>query len=593
MTSLLDHFRTNEFISVDMSVKKEINNQLRTVSVLTLLAALVIIARLFVLQIVERKYYSALALNNHEIYKQLYPRRGNVFLQDTREKTKEYPAAVNRQYYLLYAVPRDIPSNQISSTTDFLAGILNYTPEEKNVLLAKLLKSGDPYEPIAKKVSEELKTQIESANLPGINTTGQEFRYYPEGNLAANILGFTGQNESGVLSGRYGIEGFWDKSLTGKSGFLTGEKGALGSLIPSADRTLKQAEDGVDLLLTIDRNLQYKACEYLREGYEKHQAKSGALILMDPKTGAILSMCSLPDFDPNNYSGVKDVGVYNNTSIFTPYEPGSVFKPIIMSVALDLGLVSPFTTYIDTGERIINGHKIRNALEKKYGLATMTNVLESSINTGMIWVEEKIGQTRFREYVEKFGFGKKTGIGLDTEAAGDIASLSKSAEIYYAVGSFGQGFTATPLQLVTAYAALANGGRMPKPYIVDKVRHANGQVEKTEPQSEVVISANADKLITAMLISVVERGHSQAAKMKDYYVAAKTGTAQIASRGEYSADDTNHTFVGYFPASDPKFVLLVKYEAPKANWAESTAAPVFKDVAKFALDYYGIPGDKK
>ncbi len=576
-----------------MSVKKETNNPLRVASVLTLLMALIIIARLFVLQVVERKYYSALALNNHEIYKQLYPRRGSIFFQDTRDKTKEYPAAVNRQYYLLYAVPRDIPPDQISSTTDFLAGILNYTPEEKNILLTKLSKSGDPYEPIAKKVSEDLKNQIQLANLPGINTTGQEFRYYPEGNLAANILGFTGQNKNGDLSGRYGIEGFWDKNLTGKSGFLAGERGALGSLISLADRTLKQAEDGVDLLLTVDRNLQYKACERLREGYEKYKAKSAALILMDPKTGAILSMCSLPDFDPNNYSDVKDVGVYNNTSIFTPYEPGSVFKPIIMSAALDLGLVNPFTTYTDTGERIINGHKIHNALNKTYGLATMTNVLESSINTGMIWVEEKIGQSRFKEYVEKFGFGKKTGIGLDTEAASDISSLSKSAEIYDAVGSFGQGFSATPLQLVTAYAVLANGGRMPKPHIVSEVRHPNGRVEKTELQTEVVISPSADKLITAMLISVVERGHSQAAKMANYYVAAKTGTAQIASRGEYSADDTNHTFVGYFPASDPKLVLLVKYETPQANWAESTAAPVFKDIAKFTLDYYGIPGDRK
>ncbi len=575
-----------------MPVKKETNNQLRIASIFTLLAALIIIARLFVLQVIERKYYSALALNNHEIYKQLYPRRGSVFFQDTRDKTKKYPAAVNRQYYLLYAVPRDIPPDQISSTTDFLAGILNYTPEEKNILLAKLSKGADPYEPIAKKVSEELRNQIQSANLSGINTAGQEFRYYPEGNLAANILGFTGQNVSGDLSGRYGIEGFWDKSLTGKSGFLAGERGALGSLIPLADRTLKQAEDGADLLLTIDRNLQYKACARLREGYEKYQAKSAALILMDPKTGAILSMCSLPDFDPNNYSDVKDVGVYNNTAIFTPYEPGSVFKPIIMSAALDLGLLNPFTTYTDTGERIINGHKIHNALNKTYGLATMTNVLESSINTGMIWVEEKIGQSRFEEYVEKFGFGKKTGIGLDTEAAGDISSLSKSAEIYNAVGSFGQGFTATPLQLVTAYAALANGGRMPKPYIIDETRRPNGQVEKTEPQSEVVISPNADKLITAMLISVVERGGSKIAKNSDYYVAAKTGTAQIASRGKYSADDTNHTFIGYFPASYPKLVLFVKYETPQANWAESTVAPVFKDVAKFSMDYYGIPGDK-
>lgn len=575
-----------------MLAKKEANNQLRMAAVLTLLGALIIISRLFVLQVVERKYYSALALNNHEIYKQLYPRRGSVFMQDIRDKTKEYPAAVNRQYYLLYAVPRDIAPDQISSTTDFLAGILNFTPEEKNILLAKLSKSADPYEPIAKKVSEDIKNQIQSANLLGISMAGQEFRYYPEGKLAANILGFTGQNKNGDLSGRYGIEGFWDKSLTGKSGFLAGERGALGSLIPLADHTLKQAEDGADLLLTIDRNLQYKACERLREGQEKYKAKSAALILMDPKTGAILSMCSLPDFDPNNYSDVSDVGEYNNTTIFTPYEPGSVFKPLIMAAALDLGLVGPFTTFIDTGERIINGYKLHNALNKKYGLVTMTNVLESSINTGMIWVEEKIGQSRFKEYVEKFGFGKKTGIGLDTEAAGDISSLSKSAEIYNAVGSFGQGLTATPLQLVTAYAALANGGRMPKPYIVDEVRHQNGQIEKTEPQTEVVISASTDKLITAMLISVVERGGSKIAKSSDYYMAAKTGTAQIAKDGGYAVDDTNHTFIGYFPASDPKFVLFVKYETPKANWAESTAAPVFRDVAKFALDYYGIPGDK-
>jgi stage V sporulation protein D (sporulation-specific penicillin-binding protein) len=577
-----------------MKPVKEIDNLLRVVSVLTLLMAFIIIVRLFVLQVIEHGYYSALALNNHEIYKQLYPRRGSLFFQDIRQKnTVEYPAAVNRRYYLLYAVPRAILSNQINSTTDFLAKILNYSSEEKNILLAKLSKSGDPYEPIAKKISEDLKNQIQSANLPGINTAEQEFRYYPEGNLAANVLGFTGPNESGNITGRYGIEGFWDKNLAGKSGFLAGEQGALGGIISLANRTLKQADNGVDLLLTIDRNLQYKACERLRDGYVEYQARSASLIIMNPKTGAILSMCSLPDFDPNNYSNAEDVGVYNNTSVFTPYEPGSVFKPIIMSAALDLGLVNPFTVFADPGERVINGHKIHNALNKTYGSVTMTNVLENSINTGMIWVAEKIGQKRFKEYVEKFGFGKKTGIGLDTEASGDISSLSKSAEIYNAVGSFGQGFTATPLQLVVAYSALANSGRMPKPYIVEEVRHANGLIEKTAPQTDVVISASAGKLITAMLISVVESGHGKRARLSDYYVAAKTGTAQIASGGEYAADDTNQTFIGYFPASDPKFVLLVKYEAPQKNWAESTAAPVFKDVAKFILDYYGIPGDKQ
>ena len=576
-----------------MQLKKEIDNSLRFVSILVLFGTLIIIGRLFMLQVMDHSYYTALALDNHEVYRQLYPHRGTIFLQDTRDKSKQYPVSVNRQYYSIYAVPRDISLNQVPSTTNFLSSLLNYTEEEKNNVTTKLSKSNDPYEPIAKKVSENVKDAIDAAHLSGIHTTGQEFRYYPEGTLAAPILGFTGQNEKGELIGRYGVEGFWDSTLAGKSGFLAGEKGALGSIISVANRTLKQAEDGADLVLTLDRNLQYKACERLQKGFVEYQAKSASLILMDPKTGAILSMCSLPDFNPNEYSKVEDVRAYNNTTIFTPYEPGSVFKPITMSMALDLGLISPFTTYTDTGERIINGEKIHNALNKTYGLVTMTNVLENSINTGVIWASEKIGKTRFNEYVEKFGFGKKTGIGLDTETAGDISPLSKKADIYTAVGSFGQGFTVTPLQMAVAYSALANGGKLPKPYIVDEIKYPNGQVDKTEPQTEVVISANTDKLITAMLISVVEKTYARSASLPNYYIAAKTGTAQIGGKGGYKADATNHTFVGYFPATDPKFVLFVKYEEPKADWAESTAAPVFKDVAKFVLDYYGVPGDKK
>ena len=576
-----------------MTKKKEVDTSLRAISILTLLGACIIVGRLFVLQVLDRDYYTALAENNHEIFKQLYPQRGSIFLRDIRDSAKEYPAAVNRQYYTVYAVPRDIAVDQVSSTADVLAGLLAYSSEEKNNLFAKLSKSNDPYEPIAKKVSEEIKNKIEAAHLLGIRTAAQELRYYPEDNLAANTLGFTGQNDKGELVGRYGVEGFLNDVLAGKSGFLSAEKGALGSIISMADRTVKQAENGSDVLLTLDRNLQYKSCERLRQGFAQYQAKSAALVLMEAQTGAILSMCSLPDFDPNNYSQVDNISVYNNTAVFQPYEPGSVFKPIIMSTALDLGLVNPATTYVDTGERVINGFKIRNALNKVYGLATMTNVLENSINTGMIWVAEKIGRERFQAYVEKFGFGKKTGITVDTESAGDISSLEKKAEIYTAVGSFGQGLTATPLQVAAAYAAMANGGRMPKPYIVQEIRHANGQVERTTPVTTIVISPETAKLITGMLVSVVEKTYFKVAGLKNYYIAGKTGTAQIASKdGGYEKDKTNHTFVGFFPATDPKFVLLVKYEEPKQNWAESTAAPVFRDVAKFVLEYEGIPGDR-
>jgi stage V sporulation protein D (sporulation-specific penicillin-binding protein) len=232
-------------------------------------------------------------------------------------------------------------------------------------------------------------------------------------------------------------------------------------------------------------------------------------------------------------------------------------------------------------------------LNKKYGTVTMTEVLENSINTGMIWVEEKIGPARFKDYVEKFGFGKKTGIGLDTESAGDISSFSKNAPIYNANASFGQGFMVTPIQLAAAYSALANGGRVVKPRVIDEIRYPNGRVEKFEPETTgAVISPQTQKLINGMLISVIDNGSGyKRVKLDDYYVAGKTGTAQIAKGGKYS-DESNHTFVGYFPATNPRFVLFVKYEAPQRQWAESTAAPVFKDVAKFLIDYYGIPPER-
>jgi len=305
-------------------------------------------------------------------------------------------------------------------------------------------------------------------------------------------------------------------------------------------------------------------------------------------------MCSYPDFDSNSYNTVTNADAFNNTNIFTAYEPGSVFKPITMAIGLDLDLVAPDTIFHDPGVRLIDGYKVYNAQKTTYGTVSMTSVLENSINTGVIWVEEKIGDKRFREYVEKFGYGKKTGIRINNEVAGDISSLSKSAAIYGANASFGQGFMATPLQLAASYTALANDGKLMKPYIIDEVRYSNGKTEKTEPQVvDTIISSRAQKLITGMLISVVENGHGYTSVLtKDYYVAGKTGTAQIASaEGGYS-EASNHTFIGYFPANDPQFVLLVKYEAPQRAWAESTAAPTFRQVADFAVKYYALKGDK-
>ncbi len=560
-------------------------------AVVFLLLASGIILRLFFLQILSYDYYSTLALDAHEISKKLYPNRGSIYFQDARSHT-DYPAAVNKEFYLIYAVPKDIRESDVASTTEVLAGILKFTPEEKTALAGKLSKRDSVYSVVAKKQTDDVLNQIKESKLAGINYVGQQLRYYPENELAGNVLGFTGFDERGGLKGSYGVEGYWDKILAGRGGFLQGELGALGGWITLGNRTTIDAVDGADIVLTIDRSLEFQACSWLRAGLKDYEAQSAALILMNAKTGAVLSMCSLPDFDPNNYSKVADQSVFNNTNIFTPYEPGSVFKPVTMSMALDLGLVNPETTFMDPCKRYINGYDIHNALDKCYGQITMTQVLENSVNTGMIWVEEKIGKDRFKDYINRFGFGEKVGISLNTETKGDVSQLDKKSDVGYATASFGQGISVTPLQLAVAYSTLANNGQMPKPYIVSEVRYADGRREKVTPAIvDNIISARASKLIAGMLVSVVEKTYARTVKLSDYYLAAKTGTAQIPGPGGYS-DETNHTVAGFFPADDPQFVLVVKYEKPQRQWAEGTAGPVFRQMADFTLKYYGVKADR-
>ncbi len=568
------------------------NQRLRLIAIFFIAVTIVIISKLFVLQIVQAEYYRTFALTTHEIYKQLHPKRGAIYFQDTRTK-QEYPAAINRQYFLIYAVPKEIKPETTSSTIDKLIQILSLPETERELLNKKFSKTNDLYEPIAKKIDSDTIEKLKIEKLSGIYFTPQEYRYYPEENIAAPILGFCRLNDDGTQQiGSYGIEGYWNKILMGHQGFISGERGALGSWITLATHSQVNAQDGADLLLTIDRALEYKACDLLQKGLEEYQAKSASLVMMNPKTGAILAMCSLPDFNPNKYSEVKDLRSFSNNAIFVPYEPGSVFKPITMAAGINLGLVSPNTTFIDPCVRVINGYSIHNAQNKCYGTQTMTQVLESSINTGMIFVEEKIGHERLQNYVNKFGFGEKTGVELGPETTGDISSLDRKGEVFGAVGSFGQGLTVTPIQLATAYSAIANKGLLPKPYIVAETRYPNGKKDITSiEKSDQIISERTAKLLSGMLTSVVEN-HYKIAKIKGYYVAGKTGTAQIAENGKYSDERTNHTFAGFAPATNPQVVLVVKYEEPQRKWAEQTSLNIFRDLMKFTLQYYAVPNDR-
>ncbi len=579
--------------------KEDLSNptdkRLRIAVVFLSIFTFAVIARLFVLMVIQHGFYTALAAGSHTLYEQLFPERGEIFFLEDDDTGEAYPAALNKDFFTVFADTRDIEDDETAeSISEVLSEVFGYDDEQKFQLYLQLNKRTDPYEPIEKKVEESVVDILKEKDLEGIGFVRRQERYYPEGHLGSHVIGFVGKDEDGNDIGRYGIEGYWQQELSGKGGFLEGKKGLAGSFIPLAGRSFEPAEDGADIFLTIDRTLQFKACERLRQGMEEYGASGASLIILDPSTGAIRTMCSLPDFELNNYGNIDDVNFYNNSSIFTPYEPGSIFKPIAMAAALDVEVITPDTYFYDSGSRDgVCQKPIKNAGEKIYKDQTMTGVLENSINTGMVHVAEEVGKEKFIEYIEKFGFGVKTGIELDSESSGTIDSLYENSkdrfDCYTATASFGQGLTATPLQAVTAFGAIANGGEMMKPYVVERIEYADGRIDQTHPESTgEILDKKSASLLGAMLVKVVDSGQAGLAGVNGHYVAGKTGTAQIAGRGGYT-EDTNHSFIGFAPVDDPKFVMIVKFEKPKRKYSSSTAAPVFGDIAKSILEYYQVP----
>jgi cell division protein FtsI (penicillin-binding protein 3)/stage V sporulation protein D (sporulation-specific penicillin-binding protein) len=264
-----------------------------------------------------------------------------------------------------------------------------------------------------------------------------------------------------------------------------------------------------------------------------------------------------------------------------------------MAAALDLGKVTPETTYEDTGEVKIDRYTIRNFDDKAHGVNTMTQVLENSLNTGAMFAVEKVGKENFTKYVKAFGFGRLAGITLDKESAGDISSLNKKGDIYYLTASFGQGIMTTPMQLVSAYAAIANNGKLVKPYIVSEVIKPTGEIVKTQTQeTKQVLTPKTAALLTGMMVSVIEKGYDKKARVNGYYLAGKTGTAQIASSGGGYGAQTIHTFMGFGPVSNPKFVVLIKVDKPQGpRFASDSLGPSFRQLCQFLVNYYQIPPD--
>lgn len=587
----------NNYGSKHSLTKEPKDLRLRSIFLFFAFLAVLIVARLFYLMIIERSFYAALAGGSREVFSYLFPQRGQIFVQDSRTG-EEYPVAMNRDYFVVFVDTREIKNDaDAENVAQKLAEVFDYDEERRLAVFLQINKRDDPYEPIENKVDEAMVDKLKELNLLGLGFVRKAFRFYPEGKLAAQVVGFLGKDNAGHDIGRYGIEGYWQKELAGSGGFVEGARSPVGGLIPLAGWSFSAAKDGIDLLLTIDRGLQYKACEKLAQAKQEYGATSAALIIMDPKTGAIRAMCSVPEFDPNQYGKAESSDGYNNSTIFTQYEPGSVFKPITMAAALNEAVVTADSSFNDTGSRSgLCSKPIKNASEKVYGYQSMSEILENSVNTGAVYLAEKLGKKKFVEYVQNFGFGIKSGIELDSEVSGNINTLfenkSEKVDCYTATASFGQGITATPLQLVSAFATIANGGKLLKPYIIDEIRYADGSVDKTKPKEiRQVINSRAAMLVSGMLVNVVDKGHAKQAGVKGYYVGGKTGTAQISGPGGYSTE-TNHTFIGFAPINNPKFVIIVKFEKPQRAWADGTTAPVFGAIADFALDYYQVPPER-
>jgi cell division protein FtsI/penicillin-binding protein 2 len=497
-----------------------------------------------------------------------------------------------------------------------------------DIYLKKLKKVNDVYEPLEQKIEEAvlknfylaasqsnknigvddltiendklfIVSQGEKKELAvsGLGFSQESYRFYPEANIGANLLGFVGfvGNEQ---EGRYGLEEYFDQELAGQPGSIKMERDAKGQAIIINDREYAKAENGADLILTINRSIQFMACQKLNEAVARHGADGGSLIIMEPKSGAILAMCANPDYDGNNYAKVKDIKVFTNPAIFSQYEPGSIFKVITMAMALDQEKIAPETTYEDMGGVRIVDKTIENSDHQANGQQTMTQVLEKSLNTGAIFVMRKIGPDLFSDYVKKFGFGEKTGFESVGESKGDIKSLFKKSagELYAATASFGQGLAVTPLQMVTAFAAIANNGVLMKPYVVKEIIKPDGSKIITQPRViRRVISEKAATLLAGMMVNVVENGHGKKAAVKGYWVGGKTGTAQVARRDGHGYEPNAHigSFGGFAPVDDPKFVMLVRIDQPRdVQWAESSAAPLFGQLAEFMLNYWQVAKER-
>ncbi len=554
-------------------------SQYRIYTVMAILCAagVVLVGQLVRWQIIEHYQFVALAEAEHQDELIIPPRRGEI-----RDRYGHLLAADIIEYDLS-ASPKIISDPY--ATADRLSGLLDMSRDE----LATVLDSESTWTPLAQGLTQAVAEKLLEWDIVGLQVEPRARRVYPEGTMAAHLLGFVNSNGNGF----YGIEGYYDSLLRGKAGLRTGERSPFGEIIPLGVSHFVPPVSGATLYLTIDRNIQYLIETELEQAVIRYGAQRGSVIVLNPKTGAILGMANYPAYDPNDYSASPE-SLFFDPNVSEQYEPGSVFKIITMAAGLDAGAVSPGTFVYDGGHMEVGGRVIYNWDRQGHGNVDMTDVLAQSLNVGIAQVATALGKERFYTYVKRFGFGHLTEIDLSSEGPGTLKTPREANwyESDLGTNSFGQGIAVTPVQIAIAVSAIANEGLLMKPYVLQRLVEGEREVEVQPTVVRRAVSSETARTLTNMLVEAQERANSEAL-LPGYRVAGKTGTAEIPVPGGYHPTLTLASFVGYLPADDPQVLVLVIIDRPTSSrWGNTTASPTFRRIAEQLVVLLDIPPDE-
>lgn len=562
--------------------------RVRIASICFVLFAAVIIGRLYEVQVIDGRKYREEAESQYIATGVADDNRRDILFTDKNGELKA--AAVMESGYKLAINPSTLESPE--TAFDMLSAI---APISRERFMASAAKANDPFEEIAQRLSKDAAVRIGELGIDGVILVPEKWRVYPGEERAAHVLGFVGyKDEQHPRVGRYGLERYWEDALTGDGGLYVNFFAEIFSNIGALTRDAEHS-DG-DIITSIEPTVEQRLEEVLAAVAQKYHSRITGGIIMDPRDGNVIAMGSLPSFNPNTFNTVSDPSVYANPAVESVFEFGSIMKPLTMAAGIDSRVVTASTTYNDTGFIMRDDAKVSNYDGKARGVVSMQEVLNQSLNTGAAFVAERVGAANFARYMTALGFGEETGIDLPGEVRGITDAFTSGSALDLASVSFGQGIAVTPIAMARALSALAHNGATIAPHVVDQVRLESGIRRRAwQADERRVFAPETAHTVTNMLVEVVDSAllHGQL-KLDRYSIAAKTGTAQIAkSGGGYYPDRYLHSFFGYFPAHDPRFlILLYTVEPQDVTYASQTLAEPFGELSQFLISYYDIPPDR-